>query len=202
MIAHQSPAHESLNVAPNKLFLSMLPAFVGYARKALRNLPPEAREDALCEVVANTFVAFTRLVERGKKDLAYPTVLARYAVAQFHAGRRVSGSLNSKELYSALEQKKGDLRIVYIGTPREQRGGWKELLIDSHRMSVADLAALRVDFPAWLDTLPRRTRRIAEDLAMGERTRDVAKKNRLSPGRVSQLRRELEGSWKEFVGEA
>jgi hypothetical protein len=41
------------------------------------------------ESVANCLVAYVRLVERGKEDLAYPTVLAMFAVKQIRDGRRV-----------------------------------------------------------------------------------------------------------------
>jgi hypothetical protein len=57
------------------------------------------------------------------------------------------------------------------------------------------------DFGDWLKSLPRRNRRIAETLALGHRTQDVARKYRVSNGRVSQLRRELAASWRKFVGE-
>ena len=44
-------------------------------------------------------------------------------------------------------------------------------------------------------------RRIAEALALGHTTADVAKRFRVTPGRVSQLRRELQNSWQTFHGE-
>ena len=46
-----------------------------------------------------------------------------------------------------------------------------------------------------------RNRRIAVSLAVGNRTKEVARQFRLSPGRVSQLRRELHDSWQTFQGE-
>ena len=52
------------------------------ARHAFRNLRPQAREEAIEDVTANALVAFIRLVDRGKIELAYPTVLARYGIAQ------------------------------------------------------------------------------------------------------------------------
>jgi len=73
----------------HNLFLAMLPTIVTHARLAFRHLRPEAREDAIAECVANALVAFARLVQLGKVDLAYPTVLARYAVAQVNDGRKV-----------------------------------------------------------------------------------------------------------------
>ena len=185
----------------NTLFLGMLPVIVQQARHALRGLSSDRREDALAEVVANCFVAFTRLVELGKADLAYPTVLARFAVKQYFVGRRVGAKTNSAEVYSRAEQGKDGVALRHIGTPGQQRGGWKETLVESHRTTPADLAAFRIDSSAWFGSLPPLKRGIAEDLAVGERTKDVARKNGMSPARVSQLRRELKASWHEFVGD-
>jgi DNA-directed RNA polymerase specialized sigma subunit len=60
---------------------------------------------------------------------------------------------------------------------------------------------VRCDFSDWLKSLKRRDRRIAEVLAVGERTQNVAKRFKVSAGRVSQLRRELAESWRAFVGD-
>jgi hypothetical protein len=82
--------------------------------------------------------------------------------------------------------------------------GWKDawLRVAGSRTPVPDQVAFRCDFPAWLDRLPRRNRRIAEALSLGHTTGDVAKRFRVSPGRISQLRREMHKSWYEFHGES
>jgi len=66
---------------------------------------------------------------------------------------------------------------------------------------VPDIVTFRVDFADWLASLSRRKRRITETLALGHRTQDVARRFHLSSGRVSQLRRELATSWREFTRE-
>jgi len=53
----------------------------------------------------------------------------------------------------------------------------------------------------WLDTLRSRDRKIALTLAAGETTAGTACKFSLTPGRVSQVRRELEEAWQAFQGE-
>ena len=45
-------------------------------------------------------------------------------------------------------------------------------------------------------------RQVVEDLMVGERTLDVARRHGLSPGRVSQLRREFLHRWEIFCGES
>ena len=68
-------------------FLAMLPAIATHARVAFRRLDPEAKAEAIQEVVANAFVAFARLIQLGKIDIAYASPLARYAVAQVNDGQ-------------------------------------------------------------------------------------------------------------------
>jgi hypothetical protein len=78
---------------------------------------------------------------------------------------------------------------------------WQEILIPDQTCTPAELAASRIDFPAWLDTLSRRDRRIALKLATGETTGSTARKFHLSEGRISQVRKELAASWRKFVGQ-
>jgi len=88
--ANQIQPNESKHAA----FLEMLPRIINYARVAFRGLDPDAKEDSLAEVIANCFVAYSRLVQLGKEDVVYPTVLALYAIRQFRDGRRVGTRAN------------------------------------------------------------------------------------------------------------
>ena len=185
----------------NHRFLQLLPAIERYGRYAFRYLPAEAREEATAETIANCFVAFARLVERGKEDLAYATTLARYAVAQIRSGRRVGASLNAQDVYSREYLGSSGVKIRRFGSPREQRGEWLEQLLEDHRTPVPEQAAFRCDFPAWLTSLSSRQQNIAVALANGNRTTDVAREFKVSAGRVSQIRGEFHTSWQTFHGE-
>jgi hypothetical protein len=76
-----------------------------------------------------------------------------------------------------------------------------EALHDNTRSLPDQQAAFRLDFPRWLATLGTRDRRIAEGLALGYRTQELAAAYRLSAPRISQLRRRLHRSWQQFQGE-
>ena len=65
----------------------------------------------------------------------------------------------------------------------------------------AETAAARIDVAAWLRTLSKRNRKIANALAGGERSSVVAKQFGLSCGRISQLRDWFRRQWHEFQGE-
>jgi hypothetical protein len=175
-------------------FLAMLPAIRSQLKVAFRNLDPEARAEAVQEGVCNAMVAYVRLHERGETKKAYPTPLAQYAARQIRDGRKVGGKLNVKDVSSGYCQ-----RLKHVVLERldkwDKDEGWMEILVEDKSATPADVARVRLDFAAWLKTLPRRDRKVALELARGDRTREVAQKYDLSDGRISQLRRELHLSW-------
>lgn len=183
-------------------FLALLPDIRRQVRFAFRRLAPERREDAVQEAIANALVAYVRLFELGKTDVAYATPLAKYAVKQVCDGRQVGCQLNSHDVLSPYAQRKQGFSVARLLRADESEGTWKEILVEDSRCTPAELAASRLDFDAWLRQLPRHKRRIASTLAAGETTSEAAKKFGVTPGRVSQVRRELAASWNDFHGEA
>ena len=77
-------------------FLAFLPAIRRHARLSFRNAAPELRQELVQETIANSLANYARLAERGKQDVAFPSALARYAVAQVRAGRRIGNRLGSR----------------------------------------------------------------------------------------------------------
>jgi hypothetical protein len=201
MVAFRKPSHKPSGPTWHPVFLAMLPAVRRCARHAFRHLPPEAREEAIQNVVCNALVAFSRLADRGKIELAYPTVLARHGIAQHRCGRRVGTKLNVRDVTSPYCRAMKGIEVQRLDHYDDEEEAWKEILIEDGHATPADLAASRIDFPAWLDTLTRRDRKLALKLATGETTGKVANLFRVSAGRISQLRRELMASWLKFVGE-
>jgi hypothetical protein len=182
-------------------FLQMLPTIRRHAQIAFRNLKPEARGEAIQDVVANAMVAYARLFELGKLDIAYPNALARYGVLQHRTGRRVGNSLNGSDALSPYAQLKRNIKVERPNRYCQPDGQWLEVLVEDKRCSPADIAAVRLDFRAWLDRLSCRQRRIARLLASGESTSFAAKRFKVSSGRISQIRREFRQSWEAFQGD-
>jgi len=185
----------------NQLFVAMLPKVREQARFAFRREPSGRRQDLVSEVVANAFVAFARLVERGLVNAIYPTPLAQFAIKQVRDGRRVGSRLNVRDVSSQYAQQAKGLCVERLDRYDVQEGEWREVLVEDKHAGPAETAASRIDFDAWLRLLPKRTRRIAETLATGETTTKAAKRFRVSPGRISQLRRELQQNWRDFQGD-
>lgn len=196
----RAPRHSNAQNTWQNRFLQLLPKIRLIARCAFRKLPADEREDAVEEVIASTFVAYARLVERGKDSIAYAWPLGRYAVAQYRAGRRVGSRLDVHDVMAPYCQKRyGLVSRSFSFCP--ESGQWEELAVEDRRATPADVAACRLDFRAWLRGLDRTKRTAAKLLAGGATTTDAAKQLGLSQGRVSQLRQELKEAWQQFQGE-
>jgi hypothetical protein len=183
-------------------FINLLPSIVAHAKLSFRHLPPEARDEAVQAVVCNACAATARLAALDKLDLAYAKPLARFAVAQVRAGRMTGGHLNCKDVASEYCRRVKGVVMERLDKYDEDENQWQEAVVqDTRTAPVPDIVAFRCDFPKWLQTLPRRDRRIAEALALGHSTSLVAQRFDVSAARVSQLRRELYHSWRCFCGE-
>ena len=182
-------------------FLSLLPAIVEQARYAFRNEPPDRRQELVAEVVANCWVAFVRLVERGLLEIIYPTPLAQYAIKQVRDGRPVGCKRSTHDVSSEYAQQVKRFTVERLDRYDVEEGEWREVVVEDRHAGPAETAAARIDIGAWFASLPRRQRRIAETLATGESTKTAARMFRVSPGRISQTRRELHDGWRDFQGE-
>lgn len=179
-------------------FLELLPAIQADVRFAFRRMTADAHEEATQEATANAFVAYAHLVDQGRSDVAAATPLARFAVAQVRAGRRVGTPFNVCDVSSAgCRQRKGVV-VERLDRWDQRKECWREALVEDQSCTPAELAASRIDFAEWLQTLAPRQRQIALKLADGDRTRDVAREFGLSPARISQLRSELHEAWEAF----
>ena len=201
MVAPVNRRPQKSTPAWHKSFLRMLPKIVSYARTAFQHRDPEARQDLVQEVVANACVAFKALWDRGKQSLAFPTILASCGIRQVRDHRKVGGKLNIKDVLSPYCQKRKGVTVERLDKYDDEEQCWLEILVPDNTCTPAELAASRIDFPAWLKTLNPRDRKVAKFLSLGNRTQDAARKFDVSQGRVSQLRKELQESWREFTGE-
>ena len=176
-------------------FVAMLPEIQQKLRLAFCRLDHEAREDAMEEGIVHSLLAYLRLHEQGRADVATASSLAWYSSRQVKRGRPSAGSMNGKEPLSRYAQIGNGIQI-------EPHSKWIDMLVEDKRATVPDQVAAKLDVGAWFATLTKRMKEIAKDLAFGFSTSEVAKKYGVTAGRISQMRRMLEESWLMFQGEA
>jgi hypothetical protein len=186
-------------------FLSVLPAVQTQAKFRFRKLPASRREDAIQEAIAAACVNYQLLAARWQLDIAHPGTIADFAVRHVNIGRHVGGRQDgARDVLSPVCHKRHGITVVSCHAHKSGDGtdGWRQVAIAERKASIPDTAAFRIDFPAWLKTLTRRDRKIIRAFLAGDSTSTVADRFAISPGRVSQLRREFEQLWHTFHGES
>lgn len=130
------------------------------------------------------------------------------------SARRVTGIEHGKDVMSRRCQRRHGFTVsslptctatnheqLYAPTGQRQLDEWEEQLHDNRRTTPAEQAAFRIDFRAWLRSLPRRDRQLVRLMARNERTKDLARRFKVSAGRISQQRRSLCDDWNRFTGD-
>jgi hypothetical protein len=177
-------------------FVAMLPELQQRLRRAFRHLDLSACEDAIAEAIAYSLLSYARLHDRGCEGSASASTLAWYAALAVKRGRSAGNRMNGKEPLSRYAQLNNAIQV------EQHHGNWMELMVEDKRASVPDQVAAKLDVGAWFATLSRRMKQIAQDLAYGFSTSEVAEKHGVTPGRISQLRRSLAASWSAFQQKA
>jgi hypothetical protein len=175
-------------------FLVILQKIHQCVGRAFCHLRDDEQHEAVQAAMANACVAFARLASRGALDRAFPSALARFAVAQVRSGRRLGTASNTRDVLSKHAQWKKHFAV-------DRLDQWHEAVIEDLRTPVPDQVCFRLDFPRWLASLSNRDRQVALSLATGNSTATVARRFSISAARVSQLRREFHGSWLAFHGQ-
>jgi hypothetical protein len=195
-------------------FISVLPRIKDQARFYFRSIKCVVhRAECIAETIGVAWKWFCRLAKKGKDATKFASALARLAARAVRGGRRVGAGETANDVMSVIAQRRHNFLVEPLPSPRTSQeilydvGGQRmhdimeERLSDNTVASPADQAAFRLDFRGWLRTLSARERRIIQGMAQNERTKELSRRFRVSPGRVSQMRREFQTDWRKFVGE-
>ena len=183
-------------------FLSIVPRIELHGRVCFRTRNYQDQQEAVAEMVALCWKWFLRLAEQGKDATHFPSVLATFAARAVYNGRRLAGTCKAKDVLSPVAQRRHGFTIGRLPEISTLNGNpLFDALHDNTRSPVPEQVTFRLDFPAWLAALGPRDRKIAQDMAQGHRTGELADAYGLSPARVSQLRREFYLGWQAFCGD-
>jgi hypothetical protein len=194
--------------AAHQEFESALPALHKNFRYLLRRRWRD-RDDLLAEAVACSWKAWRGLVAKGRDPVAVGlSGIAAFAIRHTLKGRQIGrgcngGGRHKMDVQHRRAQELGGYTVISYDsgeTVRSDYGpaAWRDWVATDHRMGPAEAAAFRIDYSAWLASLPERRRLTAELLAEGHGTLDVAHQIGVSPPAISQARLWLEQSWRDF----
>lgn len=163
------------------VFVNRLPALKRMARISFRHLGGcEARDEATTNAIALAWKGFHALYRKGRAE--EPGILdsvMRFSIRQTRAGRTPQ----------ACPRKRDVLAPRWVGPTRSPDFDLEQFV--GRFTPVPDAVSFRVDVPEFLDTLNDRQRKMSLDLAAGMTTTEAAEKYKLSPGRISQWRKEF-----------
>jgi hypothetical protein len=196
------PADTSL-ASLQTAFLTILPTIESRGRTFFRHVAcPVQRQEAIAEMTALAWKWFVRLAAKGKNAARFSMILSSYAARAVKSGRRLQGLEPARDALSARAQKRHRFRVDHLSDDQNpSEPVYLEALCENTVSEIPDQVCFRLDFPAWRASRCERDQRLIDDLMTGERARDVSRKYRLTPGRVSQLRREYREDWQRFCGE-
>jgi hypothetical protein len=183
-------------------FLSgILPALERHAKVYFRHLHADRKEEAVAETVALGWKWFRRMAQRGKDARQFPTAFASFAAKAVKSGRRVCGQEKPRDVMSGRAQRRHGFYVGKLPDISTESGNpLAEALHDNTKTPPPEAAAFRCDFPVWRGRFDQRRRRVLDALALGHRTKEVARRFHLSEARVSQMRREYMCDWDRFTG--
>ena len=184
-------------------FLQIRDRIENHARIYFRQVKCWFRKaDYIAETVALAWKWFRRLAQLGKDAREFTSALATYAARAVKCGRRITRQLKPQDVLSEVAQQRHGF---YVGKIPDfstlSENPLAEALIDNTRSPVPEQVMFRLDFPSWLSTRTDRDRRIIGDMMNGQRTLDLSRRYGISPGRISQLRREFQEDWLRFWDE-
>jgi hypothetical protein len=194
-------------VSVQQQFEAALPSMESVIRHHFRNWPARRRADALADARAALWAAWHSLIKRGKDPLQVGiTGIAARCCMFTKAGRKIGNRNRGRACLDVLDQRaqrRLGLKILRLDRDEETvvHDGWREWLAEDNRVTPADEAAFRLDFGHWLAGLPERKRQMAELLAEGSTTNEVAYQLGVTAPAVSIARAWLSSDWARFQGE-
>jgi len=171
-------------------FVARLPWMRSTARAAFQHLDGENCEEKVAAVIALAWKHWHHLGERGRAD--EPGILKSvlfYSVKQIKAGRRIDSAGKPRDVLS----------LRAYGKVKFEPGHLDDY-VGKHDQ-VLDVVSFKIDVPRFFNSLSTKRRDLALDLVAGMTTSEAAAKHGVSPGRISQCRRELVLLYQRFVGD-
>ena len=160
------------------------------------------KADLIAETIALSWKWFRRLAQKGRDATEFASALAAYAARAVRCGRRITRQLKPKDVLSKVARQRHGFCVGKLPDfSTLDTNPLQEALIDNTRSPVPEQVMFRLDFPSWLTTRTERDRRIIGDMMAGQRTLYLSRRYGISPGRISQLRREYHDDWQRFCGE-
>lgn len=178
-------------------FIAALPRITAHAEVKfgfLQRKNPEKFEDCVRKVEELAWREYYRIRIKGEKDPdTFIATIADFSVRQVKDGRDVARMERAKDVLSPRAQRK---KGFYVGKLPEHDTCEHdceplEALIDYRVGDPGDIAAFRLDVPAFRESLTPPQQQVMDAAVAGDTTTEMAARLKVTPGAVSQMRRRI-----------
>ena len=182
--------------ADDAALLAALPFVARRARRCFLYQPLWQRDESVVDAMTAAYLIFRGLREQGRTIVTNSKGLANNACRAVRNGKPMGLGSAPSDALDPTARRKGRVCVESLDVPVS--GGWIDLAIETKKFGPAETAPLCLDFSDWFTRQSPRHRRMMNCLAKGDRADEVARRFKVSQGRVSQLRRRWAGNWREF----
>ena len=197
-VTDKLPLSRQQEVEAEAKFLELMPAITTMAKAAFKNCNSDKQDDALQSVLVASYWSVRQLAKNGRLNEAFSTPIGWFAIKAYRSGRVGGVPMNSTDALAESTRARKRVHIESYNNHGRIKKGWGEIFMTDGRVNVAKEVCFKIDYEGWIDTLQDRQRQMLEGMIAGDTTSELAEKFRVSPGRISQIRRELVESWKNY----
>jgi hypothetical protein len=156
---------------------------------------PGTREDAIANVIAIAWQQWVSAIRHRKDPNEFIGSIADKAIRRVRVGRRLDRQESANDVLSPRAQRGRGFSVAPL------TDDFADDVPGDRSTPPQDQAAFREQYSILLNEMSPRKRSIVEDLAAGGETVELAAQHNVTPGRISQVRREAERAWRRIEHE-
>lgn len=181
-------------------FVPLMEAVQRVASLFFRSIKCSSRRDDLTqEALALGWKYHLSALQRGKDLRDYVGAFATFCCRHAFRGTRLAGGQARRDVLDPANHREFERGLTPLAVdPANTVSVLLDQLQDRGSHDPATRAVIRLAFTAFLNSLSERTRAVADLLAAGHSTKKTSALSGLTPGRISQIRRELLVAWEAF----
>ena len=184
----------------NILVTQILPILSRTVPRVVNPSDCEDSEELVQDTLATAAEMLQSLEKAGRKIPAKS--VAFYSIQRAKSGRRAYQSGASDPL-SPVFRTRNTSAIVPIDAPMQSEGEGSRTMSDfigAPTEDPSETALRRIDWESFLGTLASREKQILSCIADGWRNMDIARRFKVTPARITQMKREIAERIKQFMG--
>ena len=169
--------------------------------RVVKPVDGEDHEELVQDALATAAEMLESIEKSGRKPI--PRSIAYYSIQKTKSGRRSYGG-SRNDVLSPGFRLDNEGAVESLDAPVFEDCDDSPSVGDTiadRREDPSSIALRRIDWEACLSSLGRRERQVLESVADGQRNMDIAARFKVSPARMTQLKREIGTRIKSFMGE-